>query len=140
MAHPTRYDPDDDYLGQLREICLALPDAKEKVSHGRPVFFTQKIFAVFGGLVKGDHSSDQFGQSVLILPDRDERLALLQDERFFDPAYYGPSGWVGFDFRRSATDGGVDWGEVSELVEDSYRNTASVTRVRRLDAERGTSD
>ena len=109
---------------------MALPSVEEKVSHGRPVFFTKKIFAIFGGLVKGDHASNEFGRSVLTLSDPDERPALLQDNRFFDPAYYGPSGWVGFDL----TPEDLDWDEVAELVEASYRNTALVRLVRELDA------
>ena len=36
-------------LVALRQICLALPGAEEKVSHGRPTFRAGKIFAVFGG-------------------------------------------------------------------------------------------
>ena len=130
MAHPARFDPDDPLLERLREICMALPSVEEKVSHGRPVFFTKKIFAIFGGLVKGDHASNELGRSVLTLSDPDERPALLQDKRFFDPAYYGPSGWVGFDLRPED----LDWDEVAELVEASYRNTALVRLVRELDA------
>ncbi|MFW6598285.1 MmcQ/YjbR family DNA-binding protein [Propionibacteriaceae bacterium Y2011] len=131
MAHPSRFDEDDPYLAHLREICLALPSAAEKVSHGHPNFYTRKVFAVFGGMVKGDHHSDTYAQSVLVLPDPDEHAALLTDtERFYLPAYYGPSGWVGYDFRA----GEVDWDEVAELVDASYRNTASRTLVRQLDA------
>lgn len=120
MAHPPRFDPTDPLLHRLRQICLALPGSLEKVSQGHPVFYTVKVFAVYGGLVKGDHSSDRYARSVLILPDSGERPALLQDPRFFLPAYYGPSGWVGLDL----TEGSPDWAEVAELVEESYRNTA----------------
>ncbi len=120
MAHPPRYHPDDPYLAQLRGVCLALPGAAEKISHGRPVFFTTKVFAVFGGMLKGDHHSDEFARSVLILPDAGEQPALLADPRFFLPAYLGPGGWVGLNFLADE----VDWQEVAELVESSYRNTA----------------
>ena len=50
------------------------------------------------------------------------------DDRFFVPAYYGPSGWVGLDFTAAE----VDWGEVADLVEQSYRNTAPARLVRLL--------
>ena len=38
-------------FSRLRAICLDLPDAAEKISHGRVVWFTTKVFAVYGGKV-----------------------------------------------------------------------------------------
>ena len=52
--HPVMFDEDDPYLDRLREVCLSLPGAAEKISHGRPNFFTTKVFAIFGGVTKGD--------------------------------------------------------------------------------------
>lgn len=128
MSNPRRFEDDDPYLARLRRICLALPEAAEKESHGHPNFYTRKVFAVFGGVVKGDHSSDRWSQSVLVLPNLLTREAALSDERFFVPGYYGPYGWIGLDFR--AAD--VDWDEVADLVEESYRNTAIARLVRLL--------
>ncbi len=122
------FDDDDPVLGRLREVALALPDAAEKVSHGSPAFFTTKVFAYYGGSVKVGAGYERHGQSLLVLADPAERPALLGDDRFFHPMYLGPSGWVGLDL-----DAGTDWGEVRELVETSYRLTAGVRRVRRLD-------
>ena len=130
MSHPLRFSDDDPYLDRLREICLVLPEAQEKLSHGHPSFFTKKVFAVFGGVVKGDHYADDYAQSLLFLPDSDERVALLDDDRIFVPADHGPSGWLGLDFRAAEP----DWDEVAELVEDSYRNTATKRLVALLDA------
>lgn len=129
MEHPRRFDPDDPLLARLREVCLRLPGAAEKISHGHPVFHTKKLFAIFGGLVKGDHSSDLHARSVLFLVDPSERDAIDADPRFFFPAYYGPSGWRGLDLDHDAT----DWDEVAELVEDSYRLTAPRRLVAVLD-------
>lgn len=132
MSHPPRYDPADPLLARLREICLALPGAEEKVSHGRPNFFTRKVFAIYGATVKGDHWSTQRDRSVQVLPDPDERPALVQDDRFFVPAYTGTAGWLGLDLTLAP----VDWTEVAELVEASYRNTAGARLVAQLDASR----
>lgn len=129
MSHPARFAADDPYLARLRAICLAFPEAQEKISHGHPSFYTRKQFAIFGGIVPGDHESDRWARSVLFLPDPDERLALLTDERFFAPAYYGPFGWLGLNFRAAPP----DWDEVAELVDMSYRNTALKTLVKQLD-------
>jgi len=129
MSHPARYDEDDPFLAHVRQICLAFPHAQEKNSHGHPNFFTKKVFAVFGGLVKGDHEADDYAQSILVLADTDERAGLLNDKRFFRPAYYGAYGWVGLNFRAGAP----DWREVTELVDASYRNTAGKRMIAELD-------
>lgn len=129
------FDAEDPLLADLRRVCLALPDAAEKVSHGRPNWYTTKVFAVYGGSVKGDHADPLLARALLFLPDRAERAALEQDRRFHVPAYYGPAGWLALPL-----DGGgqeVDWDEVAELVESSYRQTAGVRRVARLDELRG---
>ena len=128
MAHPPRFH-DDPLLARVRTICLALPGAAEKISHGHPNFFTVKVFAVYGGVVKGDHAADTYSRSMLFKPDEAEHAALVGDERFFVPAYYGPSGWLGVDLRRDP-----DWAEVAELAEMSYRNTAPARLVRELEA------
>lgn len=130
MVHPPRFHVDDPLLADVRRICLALPEAAEKISHGHPNFFTKKVFAVYGGVVKGDHAADTYARSMLFLPDDLERAALLEDERFFVPAYYGPAGWLGINL----TLGTPDWGEVAELADMSYRNTAPARLVKELDA------
>ena len=44
------------------------------------------------------------------------------------PPIYGPYGWIGLNFRAAE----VDWDEVADLVEESYRNTAPARLVRLL--------
>ncbi|MCU0309708.1 MAG: MmcQ/YjbR family DNA-binding protein [Acidimicrobiales bacterium] len=122
------FDDADPWLIRLRDVCLALPGAAEKVSHGRPCFFTKKIFSIYGAVTKGDHGSGRFDRAVLVLPDPDEAAALLDDPRFFVPAYWGPSGWIGLDLTVAA----IDWAEIAELVEDSFRMTAPAALVARL--------
>lgn len=129
-------DQDDPHLTRVRRVCLALPGADEKLSHGAPSFFTRKVFAVFGGALKGDHYAPLARHSLLFLPDASGREALVQDGRFFVPAYYGPAGWLGLSFHGVPVDA-VDWVEVAELVEMSYRLTAPATLVRELDARSG---
>ena len=129
MAHPHHFDPADPVLAKLREICLGLPGADEKVSHGRPAFFTKKIFAIYGAATKGDHHSGTYDQSMVFQPDPDEADALAQHRRVFIPAYWGPYGWLGYDLSGD----GTDWGEVAELVEDSFRQTALKKLITQLD-------
>ncbi|MEU6020141.1 MmcQ/YjbR family DNA-binding protein [Micromonospora sp. NPDC047134] len=129
MPHPIMFDEADPILGRVRTLALAFPDAAEKVSHGRPAFFTTKVFAYYGGSVKVDGGYRQHDQSVIVLVDPEERTALLTEERCFVPAYLGAYGWVGVDL----TDD-TDWDEVGELLDASYRRTAGARRIARLDS------
>lgn len=133
MAHPMMFEPDDAYLARVRRICLALPAADEKVAHGRPTFFTKKVFAYYGGTIKGDHDPEPYGRSLLFAPDPADRPALLGDDRFFEPAYLGPYGWLGLNFRPAGSVSKVDWDEVGELVDASYRLTAPARLIKLLD-------
>jgi predicted DNA-binding protein (MmcQ/YjbR family) len=49
--------------------------------------------------------------------------------RFYYPAYMGPSGWLGLDL----TVGDVEWDEVRELVDASYRLVAPRKLIKELD-------
>ena len=68
---------------------------------------------------------------MLVKVDESERRALEQDPRFFVPMYLGPFGWLGLDFDA----GPVDWDEVTELLDASYRLTASRRLIKQLDEE-----
>ncbi len=135
MSHPKMYDDADPVLARVREIALGLPGAAEKVSHGRPTFYTTKVFCYYGGGVKrpgGYANFEQHPRSILFVPDDGERPALQEDPRCFLPAYLGPYGWLGLDL-----DDDTDWAEVAELLEVSYRRTAGKRRVAELDARSG---
>lgn len=129
MAHPLMFDEDDPLLARVRELALALPDAAEKISHGHPAFFTTKVFAYYGGSVRIAGEWISHSRSLVVLPDDDERPALLQAPGWYVPAYLGPAGWLGLDLGPD-----TDWAEVRELLEVSYRRTAGTRRVARLDA------
>jgi len=129
MPHPIMFGDDDPGLADLRRIALGFPEAVEKISHGRPVFCVPKMFAVYGGSSK---TTGAFPHSVLLKADESERVALEQDRRFFFPMYLGPFGWLGLDFDAAP----VDWDEVAELLDASYRLTAPKRLIKRLDEER----
>ena len=114
MSHPRMYSEEDPFLADLREICLRLPEAQEVEAWGRPTFRAgKKMFAIFTGLNNQRYS-------LVFKPDEAERAALLDDPRFYVPAYYGPAGWLALDLTAAP----VDWAEVAELVETSYRQVA----------------
>lgn len=122
------FDPADPLLERVRELALSLPGAAEKVSHGRPTFFTTKVFCYYGGSIKVDGSYVQHAHSMLVHPDAEEARALLAQQRCFRPAYLGPSGWVGVDLGAA-----TEWAEVSELVDASFRQTAQRSLIAELD-------
>jgi len=123
------FSDDDPGLAELRAIALAFPEAFEKVSHGRPTFCVPKMFAMYGGNSKETGEIVPFTNSVLIKVDESDRAALQQDERFFYPMYLGPYGWLGLDLAAAK----VDWAEVTELVDASYRIVAPKKLISRLD-------
>jgi predicted DNA-binding protein (MmcQ/YjbR family) len=134
---------DDPGLAELRAIALAFPEAFEKISHGRPTFCVPKMFAMYGGNSKLERFPGRSAparrpgeavahpQSVLFKADESERAALQQDKRFFYPMYLGPYGWLGLDLAAAK----VDWAEVTELVDSSYRMVAPKKLIVRLDQD-----
>lgn len=126
MSHPRTWSDTEPFLPELRAICLALPEATEVEAWGRPTFRAGKIFAMS---TLGPAES----YSVVFKPDPEDDAALRGDERFFVPRYWGPSGWLGLDFGKAA----VDWEEVAELVEGSYRQVALKRMIKALDARAG---
>jgi predicted DNA-binding protein (MmcQ/YjbR family) len=128
MAHEIMFDEDDPLLAQVRALALALPDSDEKISHGRPAFFTKKVFAYYGGSVKNPDGWIRHDQCLVFLPDPEDQRALEEDPRSFSPAYLGPYGWMGLDLDET-----TDWTEIAELLESSFRLTAPKRSIARLD-------
>jgi hypothetical protein len=129
VPHPIVFREDDPGLAELRAIALGFPDAFEKVSHGRPVFCAPKMFAIYGGSTKESGPMRTVPNCVLVKVDDSERAALEDDPRVFYPAYLGAYGWLGLDFSVAE----VDWTEVAELVDTSFRLVASRKLIEQLD-------
>jgi hypothetical protein len=111
----------------VRCLALAYPEAAERISHGRPNFFTTKTFCYYGGSVRTEDGWVAHDQAILFKPDPDEGPALRADPRIWVPGYLGPSGWLGIDLGDR-----TDWSEIHELIDDSYRATATARLVRAL--------
>ena len=101
-------------LDRLREICLALPEAIEKATWGDPTFRVRdKIFAQYK---VGDGRKSMWCKAP---PGVQGILVGSDEERFFVPPYVGHTGWVGVRL-----DVEIDWDDVADLVEESYRMRA----------------
>ena len=131
MPHPIMFSDDDRGLAEVRKVALGFPGAFEKISWGRPVFCAPKIFVMYGGSAKTGTKSEyiQYPHSILVKVDESDRRALERDRRFFYPAYMGPSGWLGLDLTKKK----VDWGEVTELIDASFRMIAPKKLIKMLD-------
>ena len=81
-------------LAQVRQICLALPEATERLSHGSPTFFVRdkKTFVMF---VDDHHGDGILGIWCAAPPGVQEQLVDEEPERFFVPPYVGHRGWLG---------------------------------------------
>jgi predicted DNA-binding protein (MmcQ/YjbR family) len=95
----------------LRRICLRFPEAAEKPfgGHEAPSFrVREKLFLM---------TSENGASLTCKAPPGDQQaLVASNPTRFFVPPYVGAKGWVGV---RLDTD--VDWAEIEELAEESYR-------------------
>jgi hypothetical protein len=105
-------------LETVREICLALPEASERPSHGEPTFFVQGKRS-FATVWDSHHGDGRF--AVLCAAPAGMQAALVEadPERFFVPPYVGHRGWIGFRLDR-----GFERDEVAGILEDAYAEVA----------------
>src|SRR5262245_11458773 len=114
---PRRGVMDDERLERLREICLALPEATAATDVHTAFRVRDKTFVWY--LVK--HHGDGRVAINCKAPPGEQALRVASDpERFFVPPYLGHRGWIGLRLGVEP----VDWDEVTEVVEESYRMTA----------------
>jgi predicted DNA-binding protein (MmcQ/YjbR family) len=115
-------------LRKISALALALPSAECTHSGGHATYRVRgKVFAYF----LDDHHGDGI-VSVCVKGELGENTdrARREPERFYLPAYIGPRGWFGLRLDR----GRVAFKEVAELLERSYRLTASKTLIKKLDS------
>jgi hypothetical protein len=120
-GHPIRKlgASDQRLVERIRRLCLRLPEANEKISHGEPTWFAGKgkVFAMIDG-----HHHDSPHLSVWLPQPFGAQEALIDadPERFFRPPYVGVSGWVGV-----VLDTMPDWGVVEGLIREAYLHVAT---------------
>jgi hypothetical protein len=82
-------------IRRVRRICLALPGATEKLSHGEPTFFVNKrVFAMFSN---NHHSDGHIAVWIPTLPGEQEALIATSPAIYYRPPYVGVKGWVGIE-------------------------------------------
>ena len=115
-----------DPLTNLRQVCLALPETTERLSHGEPTWFVRdrKTFVNYAD----HHHDDRLAFWCAAPAGVQQSLVASDPERFFVPPYVGHRGWLGVYL-----DVPVDWDEIAEIVEDAYRMIASQRLIAELD-------
>jgi len=132
-THPVRdlSAVDRRLVERVRKICMAFPEANERISHGEPTWFAGKgkVFAMIDG-----HHHDSPHLSVWLPQSFDWQEALIRSDpgRYFKPPYVGVSGWVGV-----VLDTKPDWDVVARLVRESYLRVATAKLKRQLEESRG---
>lgn len=120
-THPIRSlsTSDAKLVARLRALCLGLPEANERTSHGEPTWFAGKG-KVFAMLDNHHHGSAHLSVWLPQAPGVQEELIEGDPARFFRPPYVGVNGWVGM-----VLDTQPDWSMVAQLVRDAYVQVAT---------------
>lgn len=127
MEHPQVVDPRHPLVERVRAICLAYPESAEVWAWGRPTFRAgRKIFVMVAASMDRPFT-------FVFKPGPDERLAYLDDGRFYAPPYWGPGGWLA----AYLDDPRADWTEFAEIIDTSYRQVALVRQIKALDSRSG---
>jgi hypothetical protein len=117
-------------LVRTRQICLALPEVTERLSHGSPTWFAGKKTMVM--YLDDHHGDDRLALWVAAPAGVQGEMVTQEPDRFFVPPYVGGRGWLGVRLDRSP-----DWHEVAGIVEDAYRTVAIKRLLTQLDALAG---
>ena len=121
-------------LGRIREMCLALPETSERLSHGAPTFFVggKRAFLM---VLTGHHGDGRFAVWCAAAPGVQRMLVEADPERYFVPPYVGHRGWIGVRL-----DLGLDWNEIAGIAEDAYADVAPARLVEAARLGGGTPD
>ena len=127
MNQPTGTSEYDEILHHLREACLGLPSATEKLSHGAPSFFIndKKCFAMFVGK---HHKDQRLSLWCAAPPGVQSEMIDEAPDQFFSPPYVGGRGWLGVRL-----DQDPDWDEIANILLDAYRCIAPKKLLNLLD-------
>jgi hypothetical protein len=92
----------DNQIERVRRLCLGMPEAGEKLSHGEPTFFVRgKVFVMFAN----NHHNDGHVAVWVPVPAGMQTTLIQKDPTvYFKPPYVGTRGWVGIELSRVTDD------------------------------------
>jgi hypothetical protein len=105
-------------MQRIRELCLALPETSERLSHGHPRFFVggKRSFLM---VLDNHHHDARFAIWCAAEAGVQELLVEADPQRFFRPPYVGHRGWLGMRLDRD-----LHWEELTGIIEDAYVEVA----------------
>ena len=110
--------------------CMALPEATENIMglEEQHIAFKvrEKIFAYY---LDDHHDDGRIAVWCKAPPGVQQALVAKDEARFFVPPYVGPKGWIGIRLDQDE----VDWEELDDLIEQSYRLIAPKRLFAQLD-------
>ena len=100
-------------LENVRNICLALPEAVEHIDG-----FGHNTFKINGKsfVISGENDK---GFSLSFKSDLETQELLLQNKQYSKTPYIGRHGWVSI-----LNPGGEDWDELTDLLQEAYLRAA----------------
>lgn len=114
-------------LDHMRQLCLALPETTERLSHGEPTWFVgKKTFVMYAD----HHHDDRLAFWCAAPAGLQEARVAADPERFFVPPYMGQRGWLGVWL-----DVPVDWDDIGGLLSVAHR-TVQGTVIKKRRQER----
>lgn len=129
MVEPT--DVPKATVRHMRRICTALPEVIEQGGSGRYVFKTGR--RTFVNLIA---VPDPAGGTVTVMsarvPASEQEALLAVGHPFFQPRSANAQDWIGM-----VIDDETDWGEVAEVVTDSFALVAAKRLVAQLQLDVG---
>jgi hypothetical protein len=85
----------EDHTKRVRRICMNMPGAGEKLSHGEPTWFVRKrVFVMFAN---NHHNDGHVAVWLPMPPGMQASLIASSPDTFFRPPYVGVKGWVGME-------------------------------------------
>lgn len=111
---------------RLRKLCMALPEANERLSHGSPSWFAGKGKS-FASLDNHHHGVEHLSVWLPQPPGVQEDLIALDPDRYFRPPYVGHRGWVAV-----VLDGTPHWKSVEKLIREAFLHVATAKLRKRV--------
>jgi hypothetical protein len=102
----------------VREICMTLPFATERLSHGTPSWYVQdkRQFVMFWN---NHHNDGRLGLWMAAPMGSQQALIAESPAWFFVPPYVAHRGWIGVLLVK-----GLSHNELTDLIADAYRAVA----------------
>ena len=119
----------DAIIQRLRDFCMRLPDANERLSHGSPTWFAGKGKS-FATVDDHHHGAEHLSVWLPQPEGVQQRLVAEDPTAYFRPPYVGHRGWVAV-----VLDNDPDWSRVEQHVRDAYLHVAGKRLRERMLAE-----